>query len=245
MIALWLWLLVACSPALDAATAAMDAGDLPAATAALTEVSETGEPSGVVWYDLGISWYLRGDTARALVCWQHAARLRPRDAAVQHNLALARSQLPDTPPPVEVPVWSRVATPGELGVLGALAAAVGSVGLIRAGRGGRWPRWAWVAWAAGATLGVLGTAADLRLRAAPVAVVLDAPLLARTTPDAAAAERFRLPVGTEVRLVRDRGDWALVEDGRARRGWVSASGLGVAAPGRPPPVSVEKDRPAG
>lgn len=235
----WLLLLAlaGCGGAVGRGADAIAAGDLPAATQILEGAAAGGQASGAVWFDLGTAWYLRGDLPRAVACWRHAARLRPRDADVQHDLALARSQLPGTPPPALGPVWARLATPGELGVLGALVAAAGSALALRwrrrrAGNGSLAAGLLGV----GVTLGVLGTISDVHGRAHPTAVVLDGEIRARSMPQADATERFRLPAGSEVRVERDADDWVLVSDGRARRGWVSASALAIVAPGEAAPT---------
>ncbi len=234
---LLLLVLSGCGGAVGRGSAAIATGDLPVATQILEDAAAGGQASGAVWFDLGTAWYLRGDLPRAVACWRHAARLRPRDADVQHDLALARSQLPGTPPPSLGPVWARLATPGELGIVGALVAAAGSALALRWRRSrGSDGTLAATLVAVGVFLGILGTISDVHGRAHPTAVVLDAEIRARSMPQADAPERFRLPAGSEVRVERDSDDWILVSDGRARRGWVSASALAIVAAGERAPT---------
>ena len=231
-------LLAGCGTALGEGSSAVSSGDLPRATIILNDVAKGGQASGAVWFDLGTVWYLRGDLPRAVHCWRQAARLRPRDADVQHDLALARSRLPGTPPPVVESLASRVATPGELGVVGAALAAIGS---LLALRWRRYPnsdvnvRLAAGFWVVGLGVGALGTFADFDSRNHPVAVVIDNEIRVRAMPEPEASERFRLPPGSEVAVEQESGDWVLVRDGRERRGWVTALSLAITGPERFPP----------
>ncbi len=197
----------------DAATA-LEAGKLDEAVATLDGIE--GRRSGVAAYDLGTLYYRKGDWPRAIAHLRAAARLRPRDGAVHHNLALARAELGVVPPPAAAG-WGfgAVVTPGELGLLGLLLTLAGSVVLVRR-RG------------AGAALGVLGlsigTVAALGgrdLERHPVAVVLHDDAVLRDAASVNAGERFRLAAGSELRVERDYAGFLLVEDGRGRRGWLA------------------------
>ena len=51
--------------------------------------------SADVWYNIGCAAFERGDLGRAVLAWERARRLAPRDADVRANLELARSLLVD------------------------------------------------------------------------------------------------------------------------------------------------------
>ena len=208
---------------------AFDEGQLDAAIAAWEQArADGGQPSGVVEYDLGVAWYRKGDLARAAARFRAAGRLRPRDGNVQHNLALARAGLEGVPDPVPDRGWTEVVTPGEIGVLGVLLAALGSL-LVIGGpvvAGGR--RAGVGVLATGIACGALGAwgARDQALH--PIAVVVDDEVVLRDAASVDAGERLRLPVGTEVRVVRAYQGFFLIEDGRDRRGWVAGNAIDLA-----------------
>ncbi|MEQ1567432.1 MAG: hypothetical protein ABMA64_17450 [Myxococcota bacterium] len=221
MIAFLGW--VACTDAVGTGAAAFEAGDLPGAIRAWE--AAPAPRSGVIEYDLGIAWYRSGDLARAIARFRAAARLRPRDGNVQHNLALARAGLaPGIPEPVGSPGWTAVLTPGELGLLAVLTTALGSLMVFpRRSRtlGG-------LALAGGLGAGGFATVAAFDLRAHPVVVVVDQEIVLRDAASVNAGERLRLPVGAEVRVAATHDVFLLVEDSRGRRGWVPTNGVEAA-----------------
>lgn len=220
--------------AVSQGAAAFHEGDLDAAIAPWEEVARSGQGSGRLHFNLGNAWYRKGELARAVGHYRLAQQLRPRDGNVQHNLALARADLegpiPDPAPPVLG--WMAFATPGELGVAGVLLTGLGSALALRwrrrPGRGDGLP--ALTAWLLGVVLAVTSLFGAQALQRHPHAVVLERAVV-RDLPRTDAAERFELPVGSELTVVRELGDFVLVEDGRERRGWMRRAALLV--PGRP------------
>lgn len=210
--------------------AAFEEGQLDDAIAAWEQArADGGQPSGTVEYDLGIAYYRKGDLPRSAARFRAAARLRPRDSNVHHNLALVRSGIHGVPDPVGDVGWMQVVTPGELGVLGVLFAALGSL-LVTMGpwfvSGGRSA--GAVVLATGIGCGVVGASGARSHAEHPVAVVVDAEVVLRDAAAIDAGERLRLPVGAEIRVVRARDGFLLVEDSRDRRGWVSRDAIDLA-----------------
>ncbi len=72
-----------------------DAGDWAGAEAAWDSLVSMGVRSADVWYDIGCAAFKRGDLGRAILAWERARRLAPRDDDVRANLALARTLLAD------------------------------------------------------------------------------------------------------------------------------------------------------
>lgn len=232
-------LLVGCGGgALQEGAAAFEAGELDAAIAAWAPVAEEGRASGRLHFDLGNAWYRKGDLPRAIAHYRAAQRTRPRDAHVHHNLALARSELQGVPQPATAARgWLSAVTPGELGLLGLLLTALGS------GLGVAWRRRpdrglgapALAAWGVGVVIAAVAADGAWQVRAQPVAVVVDAPTAVRDLARPDGETRFLLQPGAELRVVRDLGDFVLVQDGRDRRGWVSRAALLVADRAGPAP----------
>lgn len=211
--------LVACSNALEEGVRAFDAGHLDEAIASW----EAAGPhrSGVVSYDLGVAYYRAGDLPRSVAALRAAARLRPRDENVQHNLALARSGIEGAPTPVGQPAWSLVLTAGEVGLAGVLVTALGSaILLLGRGRAG-----GAAVLTGGLVIGIFGAVSANDQHQHPVGVVVDAEAVLRDAASINSGERLRLPPGTEVRVERRLGDFVLVQDGRGRRGWAPANAV--------------------
>lgn len=210
---------LACSSAVPEGVAQFDAGKLDDAIHTWDGASE--HHSGVIAYNLGVAYYRAGDLPRAIAELRGASRLRPRDANVQHNLALARSGLQGVPPPVTAPGWTLIVTAGELGLVALLITAVGSA-LVWGARA----RGAGAALLAGGLgLGAFAARASADEDQHPIGVVVDGEAVLRDAADINSGERLRLPPGAEVRVERSLGDFVLVQDGRGRRGWAPANAI--------------------
>jgi hypothetical protein len=224
-------------PVADGA-AAFSEGKLDDAIDAWEEASRDGsQASGIISYNLGIAWYRKGDFPRSIANFRAAARLRPRDPSVLHNLALARAGLGVVPDPVTEPGWTQVATPGEVGVLGVMLTALGSAGVLGSVFLRRWPggRLGWgLLLGVGLVWGLLGVGEAQRQRRHPVAVLVgpegssEGEVVARDSASINAGERHRWPLGTELRVERTYEGFVLLEDGRGRRGWVPTNAVTLA-----------------
>jgi len=221
------------APVVAEGTTAFSDGRLEEAVQIWSAATSADEPSGVLAYDLGTAWYRKGDPARAIGWLRAAARLRPRDGNVHHNLSLARADLgAGIPEPVGPPAaWMAIVTPGEIGLLGILVTVVGSALLVATRR--------WGGFVAGRPLGLAALAIGLCSGGAgvwgaatsashPAAVVLVDGVAARDGPAIDAGVLFTLPAGTEVRVERSEGPFLLFQDGRARRGWIPRDAAHVA-----------------
>jgi hypothetical protein len=155
--------------------------------------------------------------------FQAARRLRPRDPFLVHNLARARNKIEGEPDPVHPRQgWLEFVTTGEISVVAFVLVAIGAAGLVQRRRrksdGLRLP-WL-VVGGAGLALALTAGAAVRDAMRHPTVVIVDAPAVARDAARADGVERFALPPGSEVRVEAVRGNWVLVETGRADRGWI-------------------------
>lgn len=94
--------------AVSAANALVESGHTAEAVQIYTQLVAQGVRDGALFYNLGNAYFQQGDLRRAIVSYEQAAQLTPRDPDVRQNLALARGQ-------------AKVAAPQPRGVLGALA----------------------------------------------------------------------------------------------------------------------------
>lgn len=228
--ALALLLLAACDGTVERGARAFAEGDLDGAIAPMQEVAASGRGSGVLHYNLANAWYRKGDLPRAVAHYRVAQLHRPRDGRVHHNLAVTRADLGaerSLPDPVPPPMfWMSFVTPTELGLLGLVLTLAGSVLALRWRRhpGKGWGMPAITAGAVGLLFASASMAGAWQLRIHPIAVASER-VPVRDLPRADADERFVLPAGAEISVVRVLGDFALTEDGTGRRGWVSRASL--------------------
>ena len=82
------------SPSGDAAMTAYDSGDFARALDIYSAELKTGTGvSPSLLYNIGNCYYQMGELPRALVCYERAVRLAPRNSDIQENLDLARRKL--------------------------------------------------------------------------------------------------------------------------------------------------------
>lgn len=221
MLLVWMSLAVA-GPVADGAERWAD-DDLVGAIELWEPAAAAGWGSGRVKFNVGNAYYRRGDLPRAIAYWRAAGFLRPRTPGVNHNLAIARSELSGVSTPAGTPsLWMQIFTPGELGLLGLFLASIGSAMLFlrrRRKEASRIP--GLLVWAVGASLIGVSTWGWWQQAADPVAVVVDQAAVARDSPQMDAHSRFELEPGSEVRVVQTSGSFLLIETGDDKRGWVT------------------------
>ena len=115
---------------MSAANALVESGHTAEAVQ-ISQLVTQGVRDGALFYNLGNAYYQQGDLGRAIVSYEQAAQLTPRDTDVRQNLAQARSQ-------------AKVAAPQPAGVLGSLAETsshwltVNELALLALGPGSCW-----------------------------------------------------------------------------------------------------------
>ena len=203
------------------------------AAAAYLAARAQGETSAALEYNLGNAWLKAGDVGRAVLAYERARRLAPRDPDLAANLGFAR---PAGSEPV-VAWWERLLFP--------LAAGWTGEALVHAGAGAWWacclllvlarlvpgaarPARA-LAVAAGLVLLLVGTSAawrlvTLELRAAAVVVSPQA-VTVRFEPTPSGTAHFEAQPGTVLALLGERGEWVQVERGDGLRGWVERTAV--------------------
>jgi tetratricopeptide (TPR) repeat protein len=201
------------------------------AAAAYEQVLAGGHESGNLYFNLGNAWFKQGDVGRAILNYERARRLIPRDPDLEANLGYAGGERP------REPVWARILFPlatrmsGDELLLAASAAwttlmlLLVAARLVPAAQRGA----SAAAIAAGVALTVLLGSAAYRL------VTLDLPSWAvvvaagdstvRFEPSATGTAHFDAKPGDVLRLLAEREGWAQVARGDGRRGWVERDAL--------------------
>lgn len=186
-----------------------------------------------LYYNLGNAYYKTGDLGRAILNYERARRLAPRDADVQANLAFARSQALDryetqtsTPLQAWVRLTSAQLTLNELSLL-ALGSfwLVGIVALIyqHSGEGrNRTTLKAAVILVVvlfGISIITLGGRVALE-NANPVAIVVEDHVELLSSPGVNSITEFSLHAGAQVKILESRGKWVrLALPGDEFQGW--------------------------
>jgi tetratricopeptide (TPR) repeat protein len=215
-----------------------DAGKFAEAAA----VYEKIEPKTAhVYYNLGNAHFREGKLGLAILDYERARRLAPRDPDILANLKFAEQRLGvddvNAPPRawqklLRSVIESRTSTEWgvyELLALWLTALAVGACLHIPRLRTGL---------LAIAAAGCVGFAASVFAvgheyhndRAAPAAVVVDGETEARFAPVADSTTHFKLAEGTRVVIREDRGQWLFVERADGQQGWVKSDTLERVAP---------------
>lgn len=196
---------------------------------------QVAQPSGQLLYNLGTARLANGELGAAIAAFRRARALRPRDARIGANLAMARRRIQDELAPPEpttvsqvLAFWHHALSASELMLL-VLASHAGlwtALALRRV-----WPR----------TRGTTGTAllcAGLMaifgvswtfktLWNKQVAVVTTDEAKARATTTATGVVRFTVHEGAELTLLELEADWARVALPERAQGWLPRTAVAV------------------
>lgn len=207
------------------------------------QLASQGTRDNALFYNLGNAYYRLGDVGRAVLNYQRAAQLNPRDADVRANLALIRSQI------------SPASEPEAAGPLSVLAGFTGSwltvnetalmalgfwfmAGLAlliwrQLGPSGARTAAQYVAIALLVLVLFSGLSLGSRLlieNSHPEGVVIVPSVAVSSEPGEQFATEFNLPSGTEINIVETQGDWVrLAMPGQPLQGWVPANSVETVA----------------
>lgn len=223
-------LVAAGEAAFEQANRQFQAGEFAAAAAGYEQLLAAGGPRAAVFYNLGNSYQRLGQYGPAILAYERARLLTPRDPDLLANLALARkatAAFEDGGPYPRLQAalkylsrneWSWVVAGATL-VLGGLAVGCGAWGLPRRG-----PRHAAVVVASMAVLGILMGAAALYLRRDEAAegIVLTDSAAVRLSPFKEAEPLGTPGAGRTVLLRARSGGFHYVEvPGTQLHGWLA------------------------
>lgn len=174
-------------------------------------------PSANGYYNLGNAYYRQNKIGYAILNYERARRLSPRDPDILHNLAYVRSLVPETARSDLARIFGFF-TPRELWIV----LVVGYVFLITlvvfAGRRRKPVR---------IILGILVVlilfgAAGLvhKSKSPPKGVVVSPGVAAYFEPNLLGTVHFTLPEGALVSVQQQREDWCLIKRQDQKRGWI-------------------------
>jgi len=210
-----------------AANALYDAGRFAEAASAYDRIIPK---SAGVYFNLGNAWFRQDKFGLAILNYERAQRLAPRDPDVLANLKFAQQRLAmdDLNPPfrrfLQNAVRSRTLVEwGWLEIVALWLTLLAVAGCI-------WlPKWKTgfiIAAVAVACVWATATAALVsRVSSPPEAIVLTSKSEVRSAPLPLATVLFNLTEGARVAIREDRGEWLFVERADGKQGWVSRSAL--------------------
>ncbi|HTY50846.1 MAG TPA: hypothetical protein VMB48_14245 [Steroidobacteraceae bacterium] len=208
---------------LAAANQALQAGRYAAAIAGYNGILRERGFSANILYDLGNAWLLAGQPGEAILNYERAAWLAPRDPAIRANLAVARVRARITAPARGT--WEQAARAVRLDTvavcaLAGLALLCAGIYLRHAAHRRLGP---WMIVPGALLLCAAAGAMALRWSDLNQAIILrDVP--ARIAPAPSAAASFALRAGQSVQVDASYGGYVRIHDG-AGAGWVEAAAL--------------------
>jgi tetratricopeptide (TPR) repeat protein len=222
--------LASASPALDAANHAFAEGHYTDAVSRYEALVAREGYSAPVLFDLGNAYLRENQPARALLAYERARLLAPRDSAIAGNLAQAEAAIGIEDHSSTASRFARSLTLDEWTWLGAAAfwlAASATAGALVLRRGRAWLGRAAVL--GGVTLGAALAAVAVASRAERIGLVLE-PVPVLVSPFAGAESSGSLRPGTEVEIERQHETFALVRDRAGREGWIERASLAQVVP---------------
>jgi hypothetical protein len=217
-------------PALDTANRAFAEGRYADAAARYEALLAREGYSAPVLFDLGNAYLRENQPARALLAYERARLLAPRDPAIARNLAQAEAAAGIEDHSTTAARFARSLTLDEWTWLGTTAfwlAASAAAGAVMLRRGRAWLGRAAVVSGvvAGASLAAIASASGaeqtgLVLESAPVLV----------SPFAGAESSGSLRPGAEVELERMHDTFTLVRDRAGHEGWIERGAVAPVVP---------------
>ncbi len=205
-----------------------------------------------LFYNLGNAYYYQGDLGRAILNYERAAQLAPRDADIRANLAQARAQAGDPflaspagPLGILTGLTQRWLNINEAAVLAlalwfAAGAALLAYRFARPSRAKDGLRYA--ALLAILLMAVFGLSLGARVyaeQAMPEGIVIAPTIALSSEPGSQYATGYNLNGGTAVNILETRGDWArLAAPDNSVEGWIPLKSVETVA-GRLPDDGVD------
>ena len=234
----------------DEAKTAYDAGQFRQALDYYASKIDPRSVSPALLYNMGNCFYQLGDYPRALVCYERARYLQPRDPDISGNLELTRRKLL-LPPKyrVESPADFMAAARDFLRVDEWLAACACGLTLVLIALGMFFQRrsnlWQWPFYAGIVVVVICAAALIAKVSAddparEAVVIVRNTPLYSLPSAESGRVEQYLKP-GTEVSIEENRMDWVRVRLENNDEGWVRGANLALLWSDSPGDLAAQTD----
>ena len=204
------------------------AGHYEAATEGYEALVRSGQWNATLFYNLGNTWYRRGNLARAILNYERALALDPRQPEAMANLQLVRDQARALELPPKWPERFLVSVNSAAYAWGAAIAFWVGLFVLTAFL---FRRSAAKAVAMIAAFFVCGCAicalytVENGNRGRSLAIVVGKNIEARLATADNANSVLALPPGSEIKLLSTRGDWSYATLPNNLRGWIPTTGI--------------------
>ena len=210
------------------------------AVALYQQIADAGNEGSVLYYNLGNAYYKTDDLSHALLWYERALRLDPRNEDIKHNIAFVNRQLVDrieVLPELFITRWwnalSKSLTSNTWAILSIIFCALMflSVVLLLVAR----RPWLRSLGLATTVLCLLLTVFSIifahkeavRYEKFPEAIVMQPVLNAKSTPNATGNDLFVIHEGLKVGVTDRLNDWLEIKLPNGEKGWVPAQGVEV------------------
>ena len=204
------------------------------------QIADAGNEGSVLYYNLGNAYYKTDDLSHALLWYERALRLDPRNEDIKHNIAFVNRQLVDrieVLPELFITRWwnalSKSLTSNTwamLSIIFCVQIFLSVVLLLVARR-----PWLRSLGMATALICLLLTVFSIifahkeavRYEKFPEAIVMQPVLNAKSTPNATGNDLFVIHEGLKVGVTDRLNDWLEIKLPNGEKGWVPAQGVEV------------------
>ena len=222
----------------EQANEAYRTGDYTTALQQYKELLSEGYNSTDLHYNLGNTYYRLNQIGRAVLHFEKAALLQPRDKDILHNLEVIRKSLPDQLddiPDFFVAQWwtefRKLLSPAGWGIVGLLMLWAGVAGLILWFRGNNRKNRK-----KGFIVGIillilsilpfaLGFSAAKNQKKSQRAVIMVEQINLKSAPDEVSEDILELHEGTCLLILDEIGDWKKIRLSNGEEGWVETKVL--------------------
>jgi tetratricopeptide (TPR) repeat protein len=229
--------------AVSAANQLYATGHYAEAAKILEQLVTQGVQDSIVFYNLGNAYYQQDDLGRAILNYQRAARLAPRDGDVKANLQLAREQAVDLfPDETTGPVYNLASITRNWLTLNETAVVALSLWFVfgflllvwrQLGPGAARTGTKYALIVAAALLALTGLLLGSRLyteNAQPDGVVVADAVAVSSEPGELNTTEFSLHSGTEINIAETNGDWIRLEmPNGAAQSWIPLEAVEMVA----------------
>jgi tetratricopeptide (TPR) repeat protein len=193
-------------------------------------VVHSGNWNASLFYNLGNAYFRTGDFGRAILNYERALALEPNHPETQANLRIARDEARALELP---PGWPerflRFANVNQYAIAAAVAFWIGAFCIAAAAfwqrRRRRLVVFSLLLWSIFVLLGYMLAAIENGPKGRSFAIVTGSDVQARLATADNAGSVLALPPGSEITIVRQRGDWIYAALPNSLSGWVPAKSV--------------------